>query len=59
LRPHGDWVMSFNDVKKGANSGFVSTLGQNLAQFPFLHFRRTSVAIHKISTQELGNKGLS
>jgi hypothetical protein len=51
--------MSFNDVQKGANRGFVSTLGQNLAQFPFLHFRRTSVANHQTCTQELGNKGLS
>jgi hypothetical protein len=51
--------MSFNDVQNGANRGFVSTLGQNLAQFPFLFFRHTFVANHKTSTQKLGSKGLS
>jgi hypothetical protein len=51
--------MSFNGVQKGANGVFVSTLGQDLAQFPFLYFRHPSVANHTTSTQELGNKGLS
>jgi hypothetical protein len=51
--------MSFNDVQKGANRGLVSTLGQNLAQFPFPYFRHMSGANHTTATQKLGNKGLS
>jgi hypothetical protein len=51
--------MSFDDVQKGANRGFVSTLGQSLAQFPFLYFRHVPVANHQTSTQKLGSKGLS
>jgi hypothetical protein len=41
--------MSFNGIQNGAIRGFVSTLGQNLAQFPFLflpYVRGESQDIH-------------
>ena len=49
LRPHGDWVMSFNDFLEGAHRGLVSSRGQKLAHFPFLLVRHTSGTNHKTS----------
>src|SRR5580704_2817887 len=52
LRPHGDWVMSFSDIQKGANRGLVSVHGRKTAQFSFLNFRRTSTTNHTTSRQQ-------
>ena len=50
--------MSFSELIKGVNNGLVSNHGQNLAHFPFLHLRHTSVTNHKTTMQKLGTTGL-
>ncbi len=50
--------MSFSELIKGVNNGFVSIHGQNRVHFPFLHLRHTSVTNHKTTMQKLGTTGL-
>lgn len=57
-RSHGDWVMSFLKVPKGANQGYVFFDGQWRAHFQFLLVRQPFAANHSNLSGEVRTTGL-